>query len=168
MGFMKYTLALCLLAGPLAAQETATGTDEFDAVEIWESDRTIAFEGPLVDLSDFQWIARPLVVFADTPADPRFQRQMELLAVRPEDLAERDVVVIVDTDPEAFSSIRQELRPRGYMMAIVGKDGAVLIRKPLPWDLREITRNIDKLPLRQQEIIDRRRLELVVGEEGDS
>ncbi|HBU14399.1 MAG TPA: methylmalonyl-CoA epimerase, partial [Gemmobacter sp.] len=27
-------------------------------------------------------------------------------------------------------------------------------RKPLPWDLREITRAIDKFPLRRQEMLD--------------
>ena len=31
-------------------------------------------------------------------------------------------------------------------------DGQVKLRKPLPWDVRELTRSIDKMPLRQQEI----------------
>jgi hypothetical protein len=50
-------------------------------------------------LEEFLWIARPIIVFADTPADPRFIEQMQLLAERPEPLLERDVVIIVDTDP---------------------------------------------------------------------
>ncbi|RMD91371.1 MAG: DUF4174 domain-containing protein [Alphaproteobacteria bacterium] len=108
-------------------------------------------------LEEFLWVARPLVVFADTPADPRFQRQMELLAERPEALIERDVVVIVDTDPRARSEIRRELRPRGFSWVLVDKDGTVILRKPLPWSVREITRAIDKTPLRQQEIEEERR-----------
>ena len=32
------------------------------------------------------------------------------------------------------------------------KDGQVKQRRPLPWDVREISRAIDKLPLRRQEI----------------
>ena len=67
-------------------------------------------------------------------------------------LAERDVVVIADTDPAAESELRRELRPRGFMMALVGKDGGVKLRKPFPWDVRELTRTIDKMPLRQQEV----------------
>lgn len=108
-------------------------------------------------LDEYQWIARPVVVFADTPNDPRFIQQMDLLRQRPSDLLRRDVVVITDTDPDARSSVRKRLRPRGFMLAILGKDGEVKLRKPAPWDVREITRSIDKFPLRQQEIRDAKR-----------
>ena len=105
-----------------------------------------------LSLDDFKWIKRPLIVFADTSADPRFQEQMELLLDRPEELLERDVVVIVDTTPRPQSDIRKKLRPRGFMLTLVGMDGRVNLRKPFPWDVREITRAIDKWPLRKQEI----------------
>ena len=113
------------------------------------------YRGDEVELSQFLWTARPVVVFADTEADPAFQRQMELLRARPEPLAERDVVVIVDTDPDGRSAVRTALRPRGFMLAILGKDGQVALRKPLPWDVREITRTIDRMPLRRQEVRER-------------
>lgn len=108
-----------------------------------------------VSLADFQWIARPIVVFANTPADPRFQQQMEKLLARPGPLIERDVVVITDTDPAARSDIRLALRPREFMLVLIAKDGTVNLRKPFPWDVRELSRAIDKMPLRQQEIRDR-------------
>jgi len=38
----------------------------------------------------------------------------------------------------------------------VGKDGRVALRKPAPWSVRELSRSIDKMPLRQQEMADRR------------
>ena len=113
------------------------------------------YRGDEVTLEQFLWTARPVVVFADTEADPAFQRQMELLRARPEPLAERDVVVIVDTDPAGRSPVRTALRPRGFMLAILGKDGQVALRKPLPWDVREITRTIDRMPQRQQELRER-------------
>lgn len=105
-----------------------------------------------VDLDALKWVSRPVIVFADTPADPRFVEQMRLLAARAEALAERDVVVIVDTDPAARSAVRMKLRPRGFQLTVIGKDGGVKLRKPAPWDVREITRAIDKMPLRQDEI----------------
>ena len=105
-----------------------------------------------IDLADFHWIARPVVVFGESPFDPNFQRQMEYIAARPEELAERDVVLVVDTDPAAETDVRLRLRPRGFMLAILSKDGQVTLRKPLPWSVRELTRSIDKMPLRQQEI----------------
>lgn len=105
-----------------------------------------------VTLDDFLWTNRPVVVFADTPADPRFREQLALLTSRPEPLIARDVVVITDTDPDGDSAVRTRLRPRGFQLTLIGKDGSVNLRKPLPWDVREITRAIDKWPLRQEEI----------------
>jgi hypothetical protein len=35
---------------------------------------------------------------------------------------------------------------------LVGKDGGNKLRKPFPWDVREISRSIDKMPMRQREI----------------
>jgi hypothetical protein len=109
----------------------------------------ISFEAQL-------YVARPVVVFADSPADPNFQRQMDLLARDPAALAERDVVVVTDTDPAARSEWRLKLRPRGFGIVILDKDLKPVIRKPLPWDVREISRVIDKLPMRQQEVRERR------------
>ncbi len=105
-----------------------------------------------VSLTDFLWLKRPVVVFADTPADPRFTEQLELLLARPEELIARDVVVLTDTDPDARSEVRLKLRPRGFQLTLIAKDGTVNLRKPAPWDVREITRAIDKWPLRQDEI----------------
>ena len=116
----------------------------------------VFIEAEDVDLNEFLWKKRPLVVFADSAADPRFVRQMELLTARAQDLAERDVVVLTDTDPAAQSKLRQKLRPHGFMLALLVKDGTVYLRKPVPWDVREISRVIDKLPMRQQEVRERR------------
>lgn len=105
-----------------------------------------------VSLDDFLWTRRPVVVFADTPADPRFRQQMDFLAERWPELDARDVVVITDTDPEAETSVREKLRPRGFMLVIMDKDGSIALRKPAPWDVREISRTIDKMPSRREEM----------------
>ncbi|WP_298933311.1 DUF4174 domain-containing protein [uncultured Ruegeria sp.] len=117
-----------------------------------------AFVRPVGDseLADFLWTHRPIVVFADTPADPRFQQQIDMLTKGEDVMRDRDVVVLTDTDPSARSAIRSELRPRGFQMVFVDKDGVVKLRKPAPWSVREIGRSIDKTPLRQREIRDRR------------
>ncbi|WP_233557439.1 DUF4174 domain-containing protein [Rhodophyticola porphyridii] len=104
-----------------------------------------------LDLNDFLWISRPIVVFADTEADPRFREQLALLAERPGPLLERDVVIIFDTDPDAQSEIRRQLRPRGFALVLMDKDGAVNLRRPSPRDVREIIRAIDNMPIRIEE-----------------
>ena len=107
-----------------------------------------------VVLADLLWVKRPVVVFADSPNDPNFVRQMQLFDRNPDDLLKRDVVVITDTDPGANSAVRMKLRPRGFSLVLMDKDGEPEIRKPLPWDVREISHAIDKFPLRLQEIQD--------------
>ena len=133
-------LAAVALSGPVWAQD--------------DSDRMA--ETPLITEADtlepFLWVARPVIVFADTPNDPRYLEQITLLEARKEELFSRDVVVITDTDRESGSELRRELRPRGFQLVVLGKDGQVKLRKPAPWSVREITRQIDKFPLRRQEI----------------
>ena len=98
------------------------------------------------------------MVFGRGPNDPLFVEQMDLIAARAPELAERDVIVVADTDESTLSDLRRRLRPRSFMLALIGKDGSVAFRKPAPWDVREISRSIDKMPLRQQEINNRRGL----------
>lgn len=137
----------------------ATGAQATDAsltaLERWEADRSVVLDASNVSLDDFRWIARPVVVFADSDADPAFQRQIDLLTSRMDEIVARDVVVITDTDPAAKSALRTRLRPRGFMLTLIGKDGGIKLRKPFPWDVRELSRTIDKMPMRQQEIRDR-------------
>ncbi len=114
------------------------------------------FSANEVNLDDFLWMARPLIIFSDTTADPRLKRQLDLLAARPEDLTERDVVVIIDDDKDSQSEAREKLHPRGFALVLIDKDGSVMLRKPLPWSTRELSRAIDKTPLRQQELLDAR------------
>ncbi|MEL6127837.1 MAG: DUF4174 domain-containing protein [Pseudomonadota bacterium] len=101
-------------------------------------------------LDPYLWVARPVIVFADSDRDPRLATQLEEFARAERELEDRDVVVIIDTDPE--SALRTELRPRDFMFVLVGKDGEVKYRKPRPVPVRELSRVIDKMPMRQQEM----------------
>ncbi|WP_198431680.1 DUF4174 domain-containing protein [Pseudorhodobacter sp. MZDSW-24AT] len=108
-----------------------------------------------VVFDDLMFEYRPLVVFGDSPEDPNFLRQMELLARDLPALELRDVVLVTDTDPEARGEWRTRLRPRGFSLVLMDKDLRPVIRKPLPWEVREIVAAIDKFPLRRQEILER-------------
>lgn len=108
-----------------------------------------------VAFDDQLYVKRPIVVFADAPNDPNFLRQMELLSRAYPALDERDVILVTDTDPAARSEWRTKLRPRGFSLVIMDKDLRPVVRKPLPWDVREITAAIDKMPLRRTEILER-------------
>lgn len=145
--------ALAAIAGFSAAQ---TDPAPVDALTAWQADREQLFDAAGVDLAPFVWVARPVLLFADSPADPQYQRQVEFLRGGLRQLAERDVIVITDTNPAHPSPARDKLHPHGFMLALIDKDGRVVLRKPAPWDIRELTRWIDKSPTREQEVRDRR------------
>ncbi|PKP70595.1 MAG: methylmalonyl-CoA epimerase [Alphaproteobacteria bacterium HGW-Alphaproteobacteria-4] len=137
-----YILVLSAFLPIAAAAQEAPAVPDFVPLDAAEA--TVA---------ELLWLKRPIVVFADSPADPAFATQMRMLAENPAALEERDVVVITDTDPAARSEWRLKLRPRGFSLVLLDKDLEPELRKPLPWDVREITRAIDKFPLRRQEVL---------------
>ena len=170
---MRHVLAilLMLLAAPVAAQEAdllvAEAVDEPAAVEVAQADeaepgaepaaepeglRILSAEG--LELDEFLWVSRIVAVLADTPNDPAFLQQMRYIEAAAERLIERDVIVLTDTAPRGGSDLRQRLRPRGFMLAIIEKDGSIQ-RRPAPRDGREIASTIDRSPIRRQEVLER-------------
>lgn len=112
----------------------------------------LAEDAPQPSLDELKWVARPIVVFADAPADPRVAQQLAMFDARIDELEERDVVILVDTQGGEKTPLREKLHPRDFMVVLLGKDGQVKYRKPHPVTVREIIRLIDRMPLRQQEI----------------
>ncbi len=147
-----------LIAGfaALALTMTSATAQEVSVLDQWRAEKATIFEADDIVLDEFVWHLRPLVVFAQSPEDPQFQLQVSLLLEDIAQLGERDVIIIVDTNPAEPSALRLQLRPRGFMLVLLDKEGQVEFRKPSPWSVREISRSIDKMPLRQQEIRDRR------------
>lgn len=137
---IPFVIAGLIATAPLAQETTTVAADMLFA------------PADMLDLNEFRWKKRPVLVFADSADDPAYIEQMELLHARADVLAERDVIVLTDTDPAARSALRLKMRPRGFMLVLVGKDGGNKLRKPFPWNVREITRSIDKMPMRQREI----------------
>ncbi len=132
---IRFAVALALASVPV------TGVAQADVADTTER----ALVTDVDSIEQFRFTAIPLVVFADTPNDPRFIQQMELLEARKQQLFDRDVVVITDTDPDTLSPLRRNLRPRGFSVVLVDKNGRVNLRKPEPWDVRELTRMIDRM-----------------------
>ncbi len=126
------------------------------AVDSWREDPRSVLEARDVDLEEFKWIARPIIVFAETSLDPAFEGQIRHFMDAMDEVVERDIAIIVDTDPQQKSELRRTMRPHGFMLVLVGKDGMVKLRKPFPWNMVEISGVIDKMPMRQREIRQRR------------
>ena len=101
-------------------------------------------------LDEYAWISRVIVVFAESELDPRFVQQMTMLAEDPIALENRDMIVLTDLEPE--SELRTELRPRGFSLVLIDKDGSIILRRPSPMSVREISRHIDKTSIRRDEL----------------
>ncbi len=144
-------LAVACLLGPLpaVAQDVAP-----DATVVVAAEAQPAEEQPA--LAELLWVARPIVVFADTPNDPRFVQQMAMLEEQPADLEDRGVVILTDTDPAGMGPLRRELRPRGFGLVLIDRDGSIVQRRPAPTTARELINLIDRLPSRRQETGSRR------------
>lgn len=146
------TVTLILLPGSSIGQDATTPAV---AIEQAPAEAQAAAEVP-PSLDDLLWIARPLVVFADSANDPRFRQQMQALERRGPDLEERGVFILTDTDPAGRGPLRQELRPRGFGLVLIDTDGTVVQRRPSVTSAREIINLIDRLPSRRQETGSRR------------
>ncbi|MDG2405522.1 MAG: DUF4174 domain-containing protein, partial [Paracoccaceae bacterium] len=60
------------------------------ASETTRSQQTVIRDAAEINLSDFLWINRPIIVLADSPDDPRFIKQMTLLRENLSELSKRD------------------------------------------------------------------------------
>jgi hypothetical protein len=158
---MKPILALVLtsfLSVPavLSAQTAELAVEQTAEPALEPETPVLIHSGEDVDLASFLWQKRPIVIFADSLEDPRFNTQIDLLSREAERLSDRDVIVLTDTNPAAKSELRKKLRPRGFALVLLGKGGGVKLRKPHPWSVRELTRTIDKFPDRLREVEERR------------
>ena len=129
----------------LAAEEITPNPDE----------ELLFLDAREIDVRDFIWTRRLIVVMADTPDDPQFTRQLDALRERDMEFVARDAVVIFDAHPDDRSPLRQVLRPRGFTTAIIDKDGEVKARRPAVRSGRELMAVIDRFPTRRQEMLER-------------
>ena len=128
----------------MVAEEIAPNPDE----------ELVFLDAREIDVREFIWTRRLIVVMADTADDPQFTRQLDALRARDMEFVERNAIVIFDANPEDRSPLRQVLRPRGFMTAILDVDGEVKARRPAVRTGRELTAVIDRFPTRRQELLE--------------
>ena len=154
-------LALLLLLAPAVWAQDTTPADvpgEVIADEVVVDEVVaglVVLDAAGVDPADYLWQRRIVAVMADSPQDPAFIQQMRDIEALPPELDLRDVVVLFDSDRNSGSALRRFLRPRGFMLAVIDKDGEIKQRRPAPRSVREIAAIIDRFPLRRQEMLER-------------
>lgn len=108
------------------------------------------------DLSQYRNKNRLLLVFAPSKADLRWQKQDSLLAGSAADFQERDLLrfdyLEHGGDHGAALRTRYGVKPGQFRVLLIGKDGHVASGGPTPLSLRELTEQIDRMPMRREEM----------------
>ena len=108
------------------------------------------------ELSQYHSKNRVLLIFAPGKTDPRWRKQNALLgnssaAFQDRDLVRLDYLEIGGTPGTAIRS-RYGVRPGQFRVLLIGKDGHVASGGPAPIALSELTEQIDRMPMRQEEM----------------
>ena len=123
-------------------------------------------------LSQFQWKNRLLFLFAPNRNHPLFEPLHKSLADQKTEAADRDLVVfeILESGPSSMntnyldSQAGQKLRDKFNMqrgrfaVILVGKDGGIKLNRRDPTQLADIFALIDAMPMRQDEMRQKKRL----------
>jgi hypothetical protein len=119
--------------------------------------------GSAVAMTGYRWKKRPLVVFA--ASDDAAAAQRAVVAADRAGFAERDVVIVYVIGTSVTSDLgggpgldagamraRYGVAAKDFRALLVGKDGGVKLSSPAPLSAATLFREIDGMPMRQQEM----------------
>lgn len=117
-----------------------------------ESSLFHALSPDTADLNQYRWHNRPVVIFAPSEKDARYQQQIAMLKANPSGLAERDIIVLTDNAPNQSGQLRSQLKPKGFEVVLVGKDGGMKLRETTPISSEALLSTIDQMPMRKAKL----------------
>jgi hypothetical protein len=103
-------------------------------------------------LSPLRWKARPVIVLAERPDDPRLARQLALLEREKKGVEDRGIAVLRESGRDGPLRRRLGLPGAAFAVALVGKDGGVKEVWHAPVAPRRIFTVIDAMPMRRDEM----------------
>jgi hypothetical protein len=122
------------------------------------------------ELTSYRWKNRLLLIFSPNPSDIRYVGFHRDITREVAELEDRDLVVFrVFENGASFSAdqpltvegaemlrSRFEIEKGGLVVILIGKDGGVkMMRKDAP-ELQDIFERIDRMPMRRQEMMERK------------
>jgi Domain of unknown function (DUF4174) len=150
MSMFQYHFMSILLVGMMVSVASGKGADP-------------------VDLDSYQGKNRLLILFAPSEDASMYQPFKEQLQIRTQEIRDRDLVTFhvfesgegrLNDRPlhkEQVLSLRKRfsIKSGQCTVILIGKDGEVKFREPLPVDLSDIFAIIDAMPMRQREMRER-------------
>lgn len=119
----------------------------------------MSFMGNGQELSSFRWEKR-LVIIVDTIQKNTYSNQIKLFTKSLEELEERDILLfyydgknLLDTSGKNTDlHLPEGMFQKDSELILIGKDGSIKMRSPLPIDPKEVFQTIDQMPMRRSEI----------------
>lgn len=111
-----------------------------------------------MQLEDYKWKNRLLLLFAPDQNHADFSNQKNIIGKNTQGIAERDLLVLELTPNGKQAAQRQELltqfgvEEQAYTLILLGKDGLEKYRSQKPVPMEEIFSIIDQMPMRRQEM----------------
>ncbi|MEH2276413.1 MAG: DUF4174 domain-containing protein [Nostoc sp.] len=153
-------LLACIVLSPVSKADIAQGSTNH------------AIKMSSFNLSSQKWKNRVLLVFAPSVDNHTYQQQMQLLQEHNSGFADRDLVLVQVLATDESYANRQpidkpsaaKLRDRfgvdkgNFRVILVGKDGGVKRSDATPVQATAIFKEIDAMPMRQQEMQKRGRV----------
>lgn len=133
-----------------------------------DSNKKLDCPGEDISLNQFQWENRIIVMFSEHSKSEPYQRQMNEFEALPEELHDRDLILISVFEEECAAlegeiisdasaeTIRSRLSPSGdsYSIYLIGKDGGIKLKQDEFLAPSELFSVIDRMPMRQREMRD--------------
>jgi hypothetical protein len=124
----------------------------------------------MMDLSQYQWKNRLFLIFASQEGEPAYKTLKAETEAQAEGVRERDLLVgeVLEKGPSYFAGVpiepqtaedlhrRFSVRQGRFTVLLIGKDGEVKMRRESPTGLTEIFALIDAMPMRRQEMQERK------------
>ncbi|BBD64134.1 hypothetical protein NIES4072_22040 [Nostoc commune NIES-4072] len=152
-------LLACIILSPVSKADTVQGSINH------------AIKMSSFNLSAQKWKNRVLLVFAPSVDNPIYQQQMQLLQKHNKGFADRDLVLVQVLatnesyanrqliDESSAAKLRESfgVDKENFRVILVGKDGSVKRSDATLVQATAIFEEIDAMPMRQQEMQERRR-----------
>lgn len=124
------------------------------------------------DIASYKWKNRVLLVFAPSDQNTNYQQQVQLFKQHQQGLNERDLLLVtvlekgtsysnqqvIDTASAAKLRQRFNINDNDFRVVLVGKDGGAKRQDSTVVQAETIFREIDAMPMRQQEMRQKREL----------
>ena len=123
-------------------------------------------QGDGLDLSQFRWKNRLLLLFAPDRSHPPFGRLHQSLGTQKAETLERNLIIFeilesgssdinsVFLDPTISQTLREKFEAASgeFMVILIGKDGGIKLKRRERTELKDIFGLIDSMPMRQEEV----------------